>query len=333
MQSFTDSSDIKNDYRALRKRIKKHGYLFLPNLLPTEDVGRVGRQFAEIVRAAGWTLYDTSIGDRIADHQMACVDPEPKYIEVFKRFYQLEMTHALKRHPKLIVFFQKLLGGEVLTHPLHVIRNVFPNKAEYTTRAHQDYVHIQGTVETYTAWIPFHDCPKKMGGLAVADGSHLDGVKDFTVSNGAGGLETIDPHQDKWRTGDFKIGDVLIFHSMIVHKGLANHSQSIRQSMDPRYQRAEDPISEVSMQPYAGCGTWEEIYSSWSKNETKYYWRSQNPRIVPFDWQYYDKRDQIAFDMAYAGNNEAKSALMRIIQRDPNPEKVIKAKTALANLD
>ena len=52
-------------------------------------------------------------------------------------------------------FFERLFGEPVLVHPLFVMRNIFPQRPESTTPAHQDYVHIQGTPDTYTVWIPW----------------------------------------------------------------------------------------------------------------------------------------------------------------------------------
>ena len=93
-------------------------------------------------------------------------------------------------------------------------------------------------------WLPLGDCPAEMGGLAIARGSHRDGVRDFTVSNGAGAMEVIDPLEGSWVAGPLEAGDVLIFHSLTVHKGLPNRTDRLRISLDNRYQRASEPICE-----------------------------------------------------------------------------------------
>ena len=333
MRDFVDSTDIVADGDALAERMARDGYLFIRGLVPAAAVAEAGRVFAEIVAEAGWLLPGTPIGDRIADPDRACFDPQPHFLEVYSRFYRLQITHALKRHPAIIGFLERLLGGEVLAHPLHVISNVFPGREAFTTRPHQDYVHIQGTPETYTVWLPLHDCPREMGGLAIAEASHLDGVRDFAVCSGAGGLEVIEPFEGQWRSGDFKLGDALVFHSMNVHKSLDNRSDSIRHSMDPRYQRADQPILEVSMRPYSGCGGWDEIYADWASDELKYYWRRQDPTVEAFDWQYYERRDEMAFALAEQGDETARATLMRIVQRDPTPEKQARASSVLATLD
>ena len=51
-----------------------------------------------------------------------------------------------------------------------------------------DFHAIQGTPDTYTAWMPLTDLPAEMGGLQIASGSHLKGVYEFEPSLGAGGM-------------------------------------------------------------------------------------------------------------------------------------------------
>jgi hypothetical protein len=49
--------------------------------------------------------------------------------------------------------------------------------------------------------------------------------------------------------------------------------------------------------------------------------------------QYYDKPDQIAFDRAELGDPSARATLLRIVQRDPSPQKRECATGLLAKLD
>jgi hypothetical protein len=333
MRRFRDSTEIQEKPQTLNARLDEDGYLFVGGLVPRADVEAVGRSFLEIVADGGWLQPGTAVEDRIADPAKACVDPEERFLSVFRRFWQRQSTHELKHHPAIVGFFERLFGEAVLVHPLFVARNIFPQREEFTTRPHQDYVHIQGTARTYTVWLPLHDVPGEMGGLAVAEGSHRAGVHSFTVAKGAGGLETDASFEGAWRTGPFRAGDALIFHSMAVHQGRPNLTPCLRHSLDARYQRASEPISEVSMKPYSGCGTWEEVYAGWDRDALKYYWRKFEPAVLPFDYQYYDRRDEIAYAMAERGDETARAALMRIVQRDPREAKRTRASRLLESLD
>ena len=333
MQPFVDSTDLIMDGAALAQRMDRDGYLFIRDLLPMDAVANVGRQFRDVVAEGGWLDPGHPKEAGIANLDAVCADPEPAFLDVFRRFYVREDSHALKHHPNIIALFERMFGEEVLVHPLYVARNIFPQRELLTTRPHQDFIHIQGTPETFTVWLPLQDCPAEMGGLAVAEGSHRQGVHDLTVASGAGGVEVTEPFEGDWRCGDFKVGDALVFHSMNVHKGIDNNTDRMRHSIDARYQRANEPISTVSMEAYAGCGSWDEIYADWQSDDLKYYWRAQNPEIQPFDYQYYDRRDDIAFAMAEQGDDTARAALLRIVQRDPREDKRVRATAMLELLE
>lgn len=332
MDGFADSSDLAEG-GALAARLERDGYLWIKGLLPRADVLRVRRRFLEGAAAAGWLRTGTAVADGVADSAKACVDPEAPFVDVLRRFYRHEDGHALKLHPNVVGLFERLFGEPVLAHPLLIPRCIFPQRPEFTTPSHQDYVHIQGTTETFTLWLPLGDCPSEMGGLAIARGSHQAGVRDFTVSNGAGAMAVVDPLEGTWVNGPLDAGDVLIFHSLTVHKGVPNRTDRLRISLDNRYQRASEPISERCLQPYAGCGTWDEIYAGWSSNDLQYYWQKHQPQIADFDMQYYEKRDQIAFDLAERGDHLARATLLRIVQRDPSQAKRERATALLAALD
>jgi phytanoyl-CoA dioxygenase PhyH len=333
MEPFLDSTALVGDPDALNKRLEAEGYLFIRGLLPRDAVLGVRRQCREVAAAGGWLDRAHPLDEGVAEPAAACTDPEPRYIEVFRRLYVLEALHALKHHPAIVGFFERLFGEPVLVHPLFVMRNIFPQRPESTTPAHQDYVHIQGTPRTYTTWIPLSDTPLDQGCLTVAAGSHRDGVRDFRVTNGSGGLEVVDRLAGRWRASPFGAGDVLMFHSMTVHKGLPNLTNRLRQSMDARYQRVSEPVSELSLQPYANLYTWDQVYAGWRSTELQYYWRKQPITIGAFDAQYYDKRDVIAFEMAERGDTAARASLLRIVQRDKSPAKRERAAALLAALD
>jgi hypothetical protein len=333
MDALMDSSPLVEDGRALARRLDRDGYLYVKGLLPREAVLGVRQKFLEGAAAAGWLQAGTEAGDAIAEPGKACVDPEAPFVDVLRRFYRNPDGHALKLHPNVLGLFERLFGEPVLAHPLLIPRCIFPQRPEFTTPSHQDFPHIQGTTETLSLWLPLGDCPAEMGGLAIARGSHKDGVRDFTVSNGAGAMEVIDPLEGSWVAGPMAAGDVLIFHSLTVHKGLPNLTDRLRVSLDNRYQSASEPICERCLVPYAGCGSWDEIYAGWPSEAPAYYWRAQAPRIADFDMQYYEKRDQIAFDLAEHGDPTARATLLRIVQRDPSEDKRERASALLAKLD
>ena len=333
MQPFLDSTDVINDGPELRERMGQDGYLFFRGLLPPDVLEHLRMQFLKIGSEAGWVKSDTPLEDAIADLNGFCVEPEPKYMEVYHRMYKLQEFHALQHHPTLIGMFERMLGESVMPHPRIIARTIFPQREAFTTPAHQDFLPIQGTADTYTAWIPLSDTPPELGGLQIAAGSYRRGIYDFRPAMGAGGMEVTDPLEGTWVSNPFNQGDVLIFHSMTVHKGLPNGWDRLRMSIDSRFQKISDTIAPGSLKPHGGLIAWEEVYADWPSSELKYYWQKWDLEIKEYDNSYHEKRDQMGFEMAAKGDKRTISTLQRIISRNTDPAKRKKAADLLAELE
>ena len=310
----------------------RDGYLFVRQLLPAAALEELRLAFLEVAREAGWVKGDGPLATAAADLRGFCVEPEPQYMDVYHRMYCDPRFHRLQHHPRLVGLLGRMLDGPVLPHPRLIGRVIFPQREAFTTPAHQDFIPIQGTAQTYTAWFPMHDLPAAMGGLQVAAGSHQQGVYDFRPALGAGGLEVTEA-LDTWVGGPFQQGDVLFFHSMCVHRGAPNTGQRLRLSVDARYQRADEPIAPGSLQPHSQPHTWEEIYAQWPESELQYYWRQWDLQVKEYDGKYHEERDRQAFEMAEKGDKLAVATLHRIVARDTDPAKRRRAERLLEGLE
>ena len=331
MRSFRDSTHLVDDGSALAERMRIDGYLFLRGLLPAGPVRALQRQIGTIARTAGW-LREGDVAGAIADPAGFCVDPDPVYLTTLRTINRLEDYHRLKHHPALIGLFERMLGGPILPHPRVLTRNIFPAREDFTTKAHQDFPNVQGTTGVYTAWLPLIDCPLETGPLQVAEATHSGEVYDFDIGTGAGGIEIVDPFDGRWVSGPFAVGDVLIFHSLLVHKGVPNRGEKLRMSMDVRYQLVSEPFNPDNANADGQPLSWEDIYAGWSSDDLKYYWRKLDLTLAPFDPQWFDKRDARAFELGEAGDPRARSVLQRIVARDPDLAKQSRAGRLLAAL-
>lgn len=335
MQPFLDSTDALEDGPELRRRMQRDGYLFIHGLVPALALEALRLQMLGLACAGGWVQEGTPLADAVADLRGFSLEPEPAYMSVYHRMYVLPEFHALQHHPSLLQFFARLLDGPVLPHPRLIGRIIFPQKETFTSPAHQDFIPIQGTPDTYTAWIPLSALPAEMGGLEVAEASHRQGVYAFQPALGAGGLEITEPFEGKWRGGPFAQGDVLFFHSLTPHRGAPNSSRALRLSMDARYQRADQPIAPGSLQPHSSAAPWEEIYAGWPAwaDGLKYYWKKWNLEVKPYDNRYHEQRDELAIELGQQGDKRAYSTLQRIVARGSDPAKKQQAAELLAKLE
>ncbi|MBL6597555.1 MAG: hypothetical protein ISP41_01585, partial [Alphaproteobacteria bacterium] len=62
-------------------------------------------------------------------------------------------------------------------------------------------------------------------------------------------------------------------------------------------------------------------------------WRDLSTKVIDFDTSHYERRDQMAFEMAERGDMLARDTLLRIIQRDADPEKRARAERLVRVLD
>ena len=275
---FVVSNALLDDEDKLREQAQRDGYLYFRGLIDAASIYNLRQDFLEICYRHGWAQGGEALMDgiRIGGPFM---EGDDGYWPVLDEFQSLESFHAFAHHPSILDMCDKLFGEKTLVHPRNIGRIMFPENTKYTTPAHQDYIHIRGTEETYTAWIPLGACSKALGGLSVLAGSHQAGVYPVKPALGAGGLgiDTVPLEVNglRWVAGDYEVGDALFFHSHTVHKALPNQSPDrIRLSVDYRYQGCSKPVTEGSLLPHFNRMGWDEIYKGWTSAKYQYYWNA-----------------------------------------------------------
>jgi len=293
---FTDSRELLGDAEALRRRAATDGFLFIKGLLPRAVVLQLRQEVLAVCARFGWMRNDTPISEgrcnlsAVGTLPAAAVSggiPPAAYADV----QRLERFHTIAHHPNILAFYRELFGTEVFPHPRNIARVMLPHPGVKPTPPHQDYIHIQGTPNTWTLWFPLGDCPRELGGLAMLQGSHKDGLLTVMQAQGAGGLEVHLCNTGRtWIEGDYEAGDVMTFPSYTVHKSLPNQlGDRIRLSCDFRYQPAREPIEEKSLLPHGDILSWAEIYQGWQSGTFQYYWKKYALKMAPWDasllWQ------------------------------------------------
>jgi hypothetical protein len=258
--------------------------LFFGCLLPREPVLEVRQRILEVCEQHGFLAPGSPPAEAVARPEVRWREGDAEYMAAYDDIQRLEAFHALALRPEILGVLRRLLGEEVLAHPRNIARVMFPRNNAYRTPAHQDFVHIQGTEETYTAWIPLGDCPRELGGLEVLPGSHRRGVLPVHAAQGAGGLGVVTEGLGlEWAGGDFRCGDVLFFQSLCVHRGVNNATEDrVRLSVDYRYQGTSRPVVPASLLPHFNRLSWDEIYAGWRSRDHQYYWRAFDLQLI--DW-------------------------------------------------
>jgi len=298
-KGYPDAAALLDDPAALRAQAEEDGFLFFKGLLPREIVLELRRQFLETLDKYGWVDRGHDLMDGVGDVDAIARVPREEIVfcgtgvprPAYQDIQRLELFHGLAHHPRLIQAFETLFGEDVLPHPRNIARLMMPSPDNAPTPPHQDYIHIQGTRNVWTAWFPVGDCPIPLGNLSVIRGSHKLGLLAPKAADGAGGLEVmLCGDEYEWIEDDFEAGDVLAFGSHTVHKSLPlQMPDRIRMSCDYRYQPASEDIEANSLRVHCDVLEWDEAYEGWSNEALKYYWKERTLKLSPWDesirWQ------------------------------------------------
>ncbi len=334
------SNDLLNDPAALRERMARDGYLFFRDLLDRQAVRQVRQDLLELCRQVGWLAEDAPLEEAKPNMENAYEDyMDPGFQAVRAKAVILESVHALMHRTELVGVIEKLAGEPAIPHLGKEVRIRFPRQLGpggvlQRSAPHQDFVHNQGTVECYSGWAPIGDVPRQLGGLEVLTGSHKHGVYDVHASEG-GAVSTVmvDESQvsGQWVTADYQIGDFMFFHSLTVHKAPPNLGDSLRFSLDCRYQGVSQPFSANLLKAIPAM---TEMYANWKSKDLQYYWQRYDLKTVEHDMQYYNKRDAEAIEHGRAGDQSMRTSLLRILNNPmADPKMREEAEAALDNLE
>ena len=196
-----DATALLQNPTKLRLQAKENGYLFFRNLLDPECVleGSASK-FSASARDHGWLADGSELTAGIANLDIQVVESrDPRWQAFYEDVLKIRDFHALALEPPLIRAFEVLFGEQVLPHSRNICRLVFPNTHTHSTPPHQDNYFIGGSDETWTAWLPYGDCPEKLGGLAVASRSHRRGKLETFEGVGPGGRQV--PVEEDYHLG------------------------------------------------------------------------------------------------------------------------------------
>jgi hypothetical protein len=210
-----------------------------------------------------------SIDRQVADlskllHRQGLIDREFDEYDFLKRLAKLEQAYpgasviihtsgtlpttfaTLWSSAKLLDIIQQLLGPNIAGHPVWNLRAKTPMTSRATVPWHQDTAYLdEGAEGTFqpTAWIPLVDTNETNGTLQVIRGSHRSKTFPHQLEKKAGKSDSWYLYIDDQNipageivTCSLNRGDVLLLNQLIVHRSTENYSDSVRWSLDFRWQ-------------------------------------------------------------------------------------------------
>jgi len=261
-----ESNDLIGNAEALRARMERNGYLYLPGFLDRDEVNAARKAICEELSEEGLLDPDEPV-------ELAIARPHTKMSfrpDIANGKLAGPLIRKVIYGERIMSFFGLFLGGEATHYDFTWMRTIAPGLG---SQAHCDVIFMgRGTKNLYTAWVPFGDVPLNVGGLLLIEGSnHNEQVRqsyctmdyDSSCQNRPGehpltaagyhtsGALSEDMRQTRDLDGgrlltaeQYKMGDLLIFSVYTIHGSLDNHSREIRLSTDSRYQLASEPLDE-----------------------------------------------------------------------------------------
>jgi 1-deoxypentalenic acid 11beta-hydroxylase len=241
MGEYQTANHLLNDFEKMNATFREEGYLFFRNVLDTDAVLKVKQDFVQVLQKQGVVKANVSEPiwkgaglDQIDDNVL----------------YALDSYQELLDRESSLLLFTKIFGEPVFMYRNTDIRFALPKDEKHLTPSHQDHFFIRQTNRFRTAWIPLMNIERQVGGLALAARSHQSGLLEHVEHETAysyifrGRKQRGVPLErivQEWLTTDYHPGDLLIFHSLMIHRALPNTSDRIRLSLDARYQPVSEP--------------------------------------------------------------------------------------------
>ncbi|XP_068681653.1 uncharacterized protein [Montipora foliosa] len=156
---------------------------------------------------------------------------------------------------RLLNVVEQFIGPDIAGHPVWNLRAKTPKNSQVTVPWHQDSAYLLSKaceVLQPTAWIPLLDTHRWNGCMEVARGGHRKGLL-ATHTCCAGNTWYVEMAEGEMKNTldvDFEkdivlcevpFGGVLFINNMIPHRSLENFSDSIRWSLDLRWQKPDKP--------------------------------------------------------------------------------------------
>lgn len=237
------------------------GYLVVEDVLdPQEDLGPVVAAYEEEVDQRARALHREGKLSRLYEDEpfkrrLARIAAEVPAAAGALDIYLIRHPAMFRflLNPKVHDVVESLIGPEILCHPCQHLRAVAPTalaSISRTTDWHQDAGVLWPEADDHlivTTWIPLMDVTQERGCLQVIPGSHRQGL----LAPAEGG-DRVDPAVIA--AGEplplpVRAGGMILFHNYVLHAAVPNTSDTIRWSMDLRWQ---DPAKPTGRPFYPG---------------------------------------------------------------------------------
>lgn len=254
--NFTREEIEDSDLELVKQSYEKDGYIFLPKFLEDDslfldylqDIKKLFSRFYKREKININKSYDEILNYVIEKEatigKMVCnFGTQPN---------QFMSGNVLKYHPLFLKIVKKLYGNDTLIgvpasgDTLHIFPYTDGFK-KYFLPIHQDYPYLMQSPTQLTILIGLTEYRPGIGGVKIYGGSHQLGIRP-TTKNKDGHFQSIvtDEELNTYGCQEFMLdrGDVVFFHSLMLHQSVHNTSKYCRSSQLFRFSKLNEPAAK-----------------------------------------------------------------------------------------
>jgi phytanoyl-CoA hydroxylase len=219
-------------------RYRDLGYLVVPGAISTAAIDGFMSQFMGLSRQLSGQALDDPHSEGTARYWN-----ENRAIQarIYDRIREPKWLMDFCSSPGIVSHVQNIVGERVSLMEKIPFRIDAPLETAQYAAWHQDYFYVRGNTEIVTAWIPMQDTEYIHGCLSVMPGSHLLGALPHKQKVIGKRDLPVGIFDREVRYIEMKKGDVLLFHSCLLHSSSLNLSTVTRYSIQARYSPAHLP--------------------------------------------------------------------------------------------
>jgi hypothetical protein len=241
----------------LIEQFETDGYVFIRGFFDADTMAKVQSDLETLVDQEADKLIETGkISDRFEDEpfETRLYRLYESHIDESPAGYRPELHlpgfFGVFFDSKILDFVEAILGRELRLYPNYTVRPKLPDQTQTLVLWHQDggYTNKWHKTESgevtdlrmVNAWTPLVPARVENGCMQFIPGTHKMGL--FTHEQREVFLEIpsdeLAPLVDKAVDVELDVGDVVVFHNMLLHRGLPNRTKTVRWNIDWRYQDA-----------------------------------------------------------------------------------------------
>lgn len=233
----------------------RDGYFLFKNFFHKQDIESILEECKDVF--ANQFLFKGYRGSFMSNMQRLFAEDKFVFSNCGKHVQHLVNLHRLSLNVRLIKILQRVAGiawPSICTRPVVFFNHpsLASERIYHTVDAHQDWKSMQGSANAAVVWIPLTDCPRTIGPLQLLPGSHKAGLRTTRVVKGFGMVDLSEEERSRLVSVECEAGDIVLFHSMLVHQSGSNKTSEPRWSAHFRYNDLDDQafIKRGYVHPY-----------------------------------------------------------------------------------